>query len=130
MSEKFKSQVSTAYMLWVFEFADPTALKKDELEAEIKCPIAEIFDSQKNSDRAKKILRDRFPRAAALYFGQYLTGAGFDYRALKEKMTPNEKHFVRHLGKDKYKYLKLLVNLMDGLEETRAGLLFTDRGVA
>ncbi len=119
MSDKIKSNVTTAYMLFIFEFADPSQVRVD-----IKIPIESLFDSQKSADKMKSSLgRDGFNNALALYFNQFQTQTGVDCYGLETAIAKNKKVLIRHLGKDKVAYLSLIVNILKSLETPRRGLL-------
>jgi hypothetical protein len=111
----------------VFDFADPDGLNKTEIEECARCPIVELFDKQRSADRAKKWLKQDFEKALAVYFCQFQTHSGFDFKKLKAKLDSSEKVFLRHLGKDKVLYLRLLISFAEALAEPAPkprGLLF------
>lgn len=104
-------------MMFIFDFHDPLDANHKSLEEKMLCKIAEMFSSQKNSDRAKRKLADDFPKALSLYFKQYQTIDGVNVIALNEAMDVNNRTMQRHLGKDKMVHLRLIVNLMRALDE-------------
>lgn len=126
MTDKIKSQLTTAYMMFIFEFHDPLGVDKDALETKMPCKVDEIFSSQRNCDRSKRKLQDDFPKALCLYFKKYQTIDGVDVIALQVELDTHGKTMKRHLGKDKMVHLRLIINLMRTLNEKpiiKGGLL-------
>ncbi len=124
VNDKIKSNVTTSYMLFVFDFADPSSVNKESLEKQIECPIADVFNSQKKTDHAKKVLgKENFNKLLASYFSQFQTQDGFDYKTLGEELTRNRKVFLRHLGKDRCSILSLMTKVMEAIGEPKRGLL-------
>ena len=124
MNDKIKSNVTTSYMLFVFDFSDPSSVEKSNIEKEIKFPVAEVFDSQKKADSARERLgKDGFNKMLSLYFAGFTTSDGFDYDRLGTQVLKHKKVFLRFLGKDRLSYLTLLIKVMKDLEEPRRGLL-------
>ncbi len=124
MSDKIKSKITTSYMLFVFDFADPSSVNKAEIEKSIECPILEVFSSQKKVDHAKKLLgKEGFNKMLSLYFSSFQTQEGFDFAGLESELKKNKKVFLRHLGKDKIQFLTLLIGVMSALLEPKKGLL-------
>ncbi len=118
MNDKIRSAINTAYMLFVFEFADPTSVT-----LETKNPLV-VFDSQKSADKMKKELgKDGFRKFLSLYFSSFQSPRGLDFRKLDHEITKNKKVLLRHLGKDKMTYLSLVVSVLKAVEEPRRGLL-------
>ncbi len=125
MSDKIKSNITTSYMLFVFDFADPSSVDKSNIEQEIKCPVAEVFSSQKKTDHAKKALgKVGFDKMLSVYFAHFQTQDGFNHQKLDEELRKNKKVFLRHLGKDKVNYLTLLISTMSALP--KKGLLYDE----
>lgn len=123
MSDKIKSKITTSYMLFVFEFGDPSSVDKINIEKQIEFPVMELFSSQKKTDSAKKLLgRDGFNKMLSVYFSDFQTQEGFDYSRLEDELKKNRKVFLRHLGKDKLNYLVLLISVMAALP--KKGLLY------
>lgn len=119
MSDKIRSNVTTAYMLFIFDFADPSQAKIDP-----GLKVAEVFDSQKKADRVKRDLgKEGFNKMLSVYFSQFNTRSGVDYSSLDQALMKNKKVLVRHLGKDKVAYLTLIVTILKSLEPQRRGLL-------
>ncbi len=119
-----KSTLTNAYMMFVMDFADPSTCDRKKLEQEIKCPVAALFDSQKNCDRAKRLLpKEQFSKLLALYFNSFNGYDGLNYQRLHQEIKKNRKHMVRHLGVDKIKHLSLIISLLSKMDE-RTGLLF------
>lgn len=124
MSDKIKTNITTSYMLFVFNFADLMNVDKKKIESGLPCPISDVFSSQKRIDTSKRNLgKQEFNELLALYFSQFQTQDGFDFHRLDGELTKNKKVFLRHLGKDKINYLSLLVTLMKTMSEKRRGLL-------
>lgn len=123
MIDKIRSLNTTAFTMLVFEFADLDGVNKASIEEKIRCPLVELFDKQKNADRAKKILKADFEKAVALYFNNYQTSTGFNFERLSRKLDESEKVFLRHLGKDKVSYLRLLISIAKLIQEKPRGLL-------
>ena len=123
-TERIRSQITTAYTMLVFDFADPEGINKAEIESYARCPLLELFDKQKSADRVKKHMKADFPKALSVYFNQFQSRSGFDCEKLKLKLDGSEKVFLRHLGKDKVLYLKLLIFIAEALAEKPKGLLF------
>ena len=127
MNDKIKSNITTSYMLFIFDFSDPSKVEKSNIEKEIKFPISEAFDSQKKADSARERLgKDGFNKMLSLYFASFETQDGFDYNRLGQSVLKHKKVFLRFLGKDKLNYLTLLINTMMSLQEPKKGLLFGD----
>ncbi len=127
MNDKIKSNITTSYMLFVFDFSDPSNVEKSNIEKEIKFPVAEVFDSQKKADSARERLgKEGFNKMLSLYFAGFTTSDGFDYDRLGSQVLKHKKVFLRFLGKDKLNYLTLLINTMTTLKEPKKGLLFGD----
>lgn len=124
IKDKIRTQVTTAYTMLIFDFADPQGLNKSEIEQHGRCPLVELFDKQKSADRVKKHMKADFSKALSLYFNQFQTTSGFDCLKLKEKLDGSEKVFLRHLGKDKVLYIRLLIFIAEALQEKPRGLLF------
>ncbi len=127
MTDKIKSNITTSYMLFVFDFSDPSQIEKANIEKEIRFPVNEVFDSQKKADSARERLgKDGFNKMLSLYFASFETQDGFDYNKLGTQVLKHKKTFLRFLGKDKLNYLTLLINTMMSLQEPKRGLLFGD----
>lgn len=123
MIDKIKSNLTTNYMMFIFDCGDPNATDKKQLEAQIKCPLVEMFNSQRTVDKAKKSLgKAGFNNLLAAYFGQFQSPDGFKFKTLDEELTKNKKVFLRHLGKDKLNYLTLIVSTRKAIE-IKKGLL-------
>lgn len=120
--EKIKTHLTTAYMMFVFDFHDPSSV-----DLEINFDIALLFDNQKSADSAKKLWgKNGFKKLLSLYFNRYQTGHGLDVDALSETVTRNKKVLLRHLGKDKVAFLVLIVTLFRAMDfnAPKRGLLF------
>ncbi len=127
MNDKIKSNVTTSYMLFVFDFADPSRVEKSNIEKEINFPVNEVFSSQKKADTARERLgKEGFNRMLSVYFSSFTTSDGFDYDRLGKEVLKHKNVFLRFLGKDKLNYLTLLINTMLSLKEPKKGLLFGD----
>ncbi len=122
MNDKIKTHLTTAYMMFVFDFHDPSLV-----EMELNFDIAKLFDSQRTADKAKKLWgKDGFKKILSLYFNQFQASHGLDIEALSLTLTGNKKTLLRHLGKDKITFLNLIVTLMRdaNLTTPKRGLLF------
>lgn len=109
--------------MFIFDFGDPGEVDKSKIEEQIKCPLTEIFNSQKTIDRAKKMLgKQGFNELLAVYFSQFQSQDGFKFKILGEELDKNKKVFLRHLGKDKMNYLSLIISTRKAIE-TKKGLL-------
>lgn len=124
MIDQIRSHVTTAYTMLIFDFADLEGVNKAKILETIRCPLVELFDKQKNADRAKRLLKADFNKAVALFFHDYQSSTGFDYDRLAKKLDQNQKVFERHLGKPNIRYLRLLITFA-GLaqEKKQRGLL-------
>lgn len=124
MIDEIRANISTSYTLLIFDFADLEGVNKVKLEAQLKHPLVELFDKQKNADRAKKNLKADFRKLVALYFNEYQNATGFDFSRLQKKLDENESVFIRHLGKDKVRYVRLLISQAKIIQEKQPrGLL-------
>lgn len=122
MNDKIKSNLTNHYLMFVFDFGDPQSINKDNVLEEIKCPLIEIFKTQKQADKVKKILgKSGFNRVLYCYFDQFQNSRGIDFRTLGEELTENRKVFLRHLGKDKCSLLTLMIKISESFE--KKGLL-------
>lgn len=123
MTEQIKSNLITAYMVFVHDFADPAAVDKAALEAKMQCKLEDMFKRQRLADLAKKRLGEEFPKALALFFGRFLTADGFDHAHLAKVLLECEKALALHLKKDSMRYLSLLVKVMALVDDKPRGLL-------
>lgn len=127
MNEQIKTQITTSYMMFVFEFADPSSIDEEKLTDDIRCNLNEIFSSQKNADRAKRILgKDNFSKLLSVYFNKFQSGGDLNFIGLEDAIAKNKKVMMRHLGRDKVTFLNLIVTLMKALElePNKKGLLW------
>lgn len=124
MNDKVKATLTSSYLHMLFEFADPASIKKEELSDKLTQPIERLFDNQRNADKAKKVLgKLGFSRVVFCYFDQFQTQDGIDFKKLEQALQKNHKVILRHLGKDKLNYLKLLSSIAQTLEPKTKGLL-------
>jgi hypothetical protein len=123
MIDQIKSQLITAYILFVNEFGDTSGIDKKELEGRIHCKVEDMFKRQRLADLAKKRLGDDFPKALALYFGRFLNSDGFDHVGLSRALRECEKALALHMRKDSLRYLKLLASVMSLVDDKPKGLL-------
>lgn len=124
MIEKIKSTLTSSYLLFVFDFAEPTSVDKGELSKSLGFEADEIFKCQKNADKAKKVLgKDGFSKALVCYFNQFQSKDGVDFKSLDSDLHRHRKVITRHLGKDKVNYLNLLVSIANASDTKRRGLL-------
>lgn len=121
-NDQIKTHLTTAYMMFVFEFHDPSSVDLGPVTVE------SLFDTQKTADKAKRQHgRDGFRKLLSLYFNQYQKSHGLDIEALDQTLTRNKKVFYRHIGRDKFTFLCLIVTLLKAIEEPkpkRRGLLY------
>ncbi len=124
MNDKIKSNITTSYMLFVFDFGDPSSVDKSKIENEMQCPISEVFSSQKKTDFAKKTLgKSGFDKMLSIYFSSFQTQDGLKYSSLEDELVKNKKVFIRHLGKDKLCFLNLIINVLKANAGEQKGLL-------
>ena len=124
MSDKIKANLTNHYLMFVFDFGDPEAINKEELASAIGCPIDQVFKSQRQADKAKKILgKSGFSKMLYIYFDQFQSQDGINFKNLESAIRDNKKVFLRHLGKDKVNYLGLMISIYGSLNETKKGLL-------
>lgn len=124
MIDKIKSNLTNSYLMFIFDFADPSSVSSQELCEFLECPIIEIFKSQRAADKSKKKLgKAGFSKALVCYFNQFQTLDGVDFKSLEGELTQNRKVFLRHLGKDKVNYLNLLIKISESIEPQKRGLL-------
>lgn len=119
--DKIKSQLTTAFMMFVFDFADPSQVKTTP-----PCKIQDLFNSQKNADKAKRVLgKGDFDKVLSLYFNQYQSKGGIDHDALSDSLAKNKKVMLRHIGRDKVNFLVLVACLLKNLDQPapKRGLL-------
>lgn len=110
MSEQLKSHLTNEYLMFILEYADPSQLDKANIEEQIKGPIAELFKYQRSADRARRMLKDGFGKAVALYLSQF-NAPVFDAARLSDELSRYKKTFVRHLGKERVAHLSFILKL-------------------
>ncbi len=119
--EKIKSHLTTAYLMFVFEFADPSSVK---LKQDLDIDIGRLFDSQRKFDFIKrKIGREELKKAIGLHLGKFQSSSGLDHDALLLALAKNRGVYTRYLGKDKVTLLKLIASLLKDLAPPKRGLL-------
>lgn len=124
MLDQIKSNLTNSYLMFVFDFASPESVDKQALCQALGCPVIEVFKSQRKADLSKKALgRVEFSKVLMLYFDQFQSHDGIDFRRLDKELAENRKVFIRHLGKDKVNYLSLLIKINEAIEPKRKGLL-------
>lgn len=123
MIDQIKSQLITAYILFVNDFGDTSGIDKSDIEKRIHCKIEDMFKRQRLADLSKKRLGDDFPKALALFFGRFLSADGFDHVALSRALVTCEKALALHVRKDSIRYLKLLASVMALVDDKPKGLL-------
>lgn len=124
MIDKIKSNLTNSYLMFIFDFADPSNVNKEEISEFIGCPIIEIFQSQKMADKSKKLLgKNGFGKALVCYFNLFQSQDGVNFRKLDAEMTKHKKVFLRHLGKDKVSFLNLMIKISESIEPKKRGLL-------
>ena len=123
MIDQLRALNNTAYITLVFGFADLEGVNRLKIETQLKLPLSELFDRQKNADRAKRTLKGDFNKAVALYFHDFLSPTGFSAERLSQKLDASGPVFERHLGQDKVKYLRHLISTQRIIQEKPKGLL-------
>lgn len=125
MNDKLKSQITTAYMMFIFDFHDPLDIDKAELEKRMPCTIEDLFLNQRKYDRCKRRLEKDINKALSLYFSRFQNQSGVDHASLAKELNANGALLSRQLGNDKVNYLKLITGLLKALEPTpiKKGLL-------
>jgi hypothetical protein len=123
VNDLIRKDLNDKFTELVFDFADLEGINPKAIEEQIKCPLVELFDKQKNADKAKKALKADFNKAVALYLAAYQTSSRIDFSALSKKLDECEKIFMRHLGKDTLRYLRLLTDFSKYIKEKPKGLL-------
>lgn len=117
-TEQMKSNLTTAYMMFIFDFADPSSIDKEKLTGKLSVPLTDLFKAQRPLDKAKKDLGpDQFAQLLSLYFNQFMKSDGVQSDEILKIVKEHEKIFVRHIGKDKLNYLRLISTLFQGLAE-------------
>lgn len=127
MNDKIRTQLTTAYMMFIFDLADPSMVDKERVISSLPVPLEELFDAQKSADKAKKLWgRDGFRKVLSLYFNQFQTNRGLDIEALESTLLRNKKVFLRHLGKTNVTFLSLIVSVLKAMDvpSPQRGLLF------
>lgn len=124
MIDELKTKLTTAYMMFVFDFSDLEQISSKAIDDKLPCSLSDLFKTQKTSDKARKLLKNDFRKALALYFSKFQCSDGFDYSGLSKLIDSKEPILVRHVGKDRTAYLKLMVSLMKSLDKKpKRGLL-------
>ncbi len=119
MNEKIKDDLDKHFD----KFIEGLGPQDKDLVEKLKVDLKDLFDSQKNADRARRDLGKDFNKIMSAYFSQFKTKTGVDYASLYNKVLDKEKVFLRHLGTDKLQYLKLILALKTTLEIKKRGLL-------
>lgn len=124
MIDQIKSNLTNCYLMFVFDFADPSSVNSKELCDFMGCPVMEIFKSQRQADKSKKLLgKAGFGKALVCYFNEFQSHDGVNFKALERELNANRKVFLRHLGKDKVNFLNLLIKINEAIEPQKRGLL-------
>ena len=88
MIEQIKSNLTNNFLMFVFEFADPQTVNKEQINEALGVPIRELFQSQKQADRSKKILgRKGFGCAVVCYFNSFNNSSGIDFKSLSKSFA-------------------------------------------
>lgn len=98
-------------------------VKNPILNKTLPFEITELFATQKNSDCAKKILKNSFNEAVKYYFSRFVKDRVVNADALLDSLVRDEKPMRRHLGDIHYDYVKLLAMILKLTEEKKKGLL-------
>lgn len=122
MNDKIKTDLDKHFD----RFIEGLGPEDKALVEKLKIDLKELFDSQKNADRARRDIGKDFNKIMSSYFSQFKTKSGFDYASLYNKVLDKEKVFLRHLGTDKLQYLKLILSLRADLEFKKRGLLLAN----
>jgi len=124
MIDKIKSNLTNHYLMFIFDFGDPASVKQDELAKELGCAVADVFKTQRQADKAKKVLgKSGFEKMLVVYFNQFQSRDGINFKKLESELKQNRKVLLRHLGKDKVNYLNLMISVSGSLEGKKRGLL-------
>ena len=126
MTEKIKSSLISSYMTWLLDWGDTSSINKEAIVKDLGFPLDELFLTQKNADYVKRLGRDVFSKAVALYFSRFQNSDGIDYVKLNKDILMHKKILLRHLGKDSVRFLTLICQILDGQPEVKKklGLLF------
>lgn len=129
MSDRINSLANNAYLMFVFDFADPSAIDKEKILPDLLAKG--LFDSQKTADKVKRHLKNDFNQALSLYFNQFNKGGRVDVDALDSSIVRGKKTMLRHLGKEKLNYLSLIVSLLRETDKSypKKGLLSLERAI-
>ena len=122
MIDMLRSLVVTEF-LFLCAKAPESEKERDELKAKLSFPFEKLFDSEGYTNKAKNLLKKDFEKALSIYFEKYQTKDGFDFARLREALEEHERNFLRHLGKDKVQFLRLLIRLCELTKEKPKGLL-------
>jgi len=98
-------------------------IKGAELSKTLPFEFSELFASQKNADKAKKILKNEFLSATKVYFSRFMKNGGVDADGLLQDLESHEKTMRRHLGNVQFEHLKLVATLLKMTEPKKKGLL-------
>jgi hypothetical protein len=110
--------------MFIFDFGDLSSANKEKISEAMGCPICDVFKTQRQADKAKKILgKSGFGKMLTLYFNQFQGKDGVDFKKLDAEISKNKKVFLRHLGKDKVNYLSLMISIAQSIESKKRGLL-------
>lgn len=126
MIEKIKSSITSSFLNFLFDYADPSLVNKDAISKALGFPIEELFSTQKRADQAKTLGRETFNKSVSAYFSRFQNSDGVDHKKLGQEIVKNKKILIRHLGKDKLIYLQLIVSVLGAEPEMqkKRGLLF------
>lgn len=129
MSDRIKSLANNAYLMFIFDFADPSMIDKEKILPDQLAK--ELFSSQKIADKVKRHLKNDFNQALSIYFNQFNKGGRVDIEALENAMLAGKKTMLRHLGKERLNCLNLIVSLLREVDKSypKKGLLALERAV-
>lgn len=84
--------------------------------------ISELFKTQKNTERFKRVFRQEFPEVVKLYFSKFLKKDSVDASALLETMEEQEVNMRRQITL-RYDYIKFIATMLKFTEEKKKGLI-------
>ncbi len=121
------TKLNTSYMLFVFEFSDPSKIDHEKLTKDLTFPLAYLFKKQKHLSDARKVLgKEDYKRLFAVYFNQFKDISPQLAKDFHQEIEEHKQVFLRGIGKDRLETLTKLVSKMSQTSEKRKGLLFEE----
>lgn len=118
-----QSKLTNALIVFVHDYADPSAIDQKAIEEKAQCKIENLFKKQRNGDVAKKKLGKDFDKAISLYFNRFIVNSGVDSNLLTHELDIYQRNIKLHLKKDAYRYLKFLASIAEDVTPKSKGLL-------